>query len=108
MAGMIAALMSGGPIALPSLPCALCLAISSNEVITAAELDHGDPTAGGFIAPAKTLAGGWLVCEFHAEVMAHQLAETNYSNNGGPDTITAAGARRPLGDSFTLPPAVMA
>jgi len=107
MGAMIAALMGGGPLPLPTLPCALCLAINGNETATKAEVDHDQNLANSFVSPAKTLAGGWLVCEFHAEVLAHQLAESNYTHSGGFDTINPDGTRRPLADSFTLPPAVM-
>jgi len=99
---MMAALMGGGPLPLPSIACALCLAIDHN--------DTGNGNAGqssGFVESARTLAAGWLVCAFHAEVLAHQLAETNYGANGGPDPIRHDGTRRDLADSFTLPPAVM-
>lgn len=102
--GMMAAMMGGGPLPLPSLACALCLAIVQDDTST----HPGGPlTDDPFVNSAKTLAAGWLVCAFHAEVLAHQLAETNYNANGGPDTIRADGTRRPLADSFTLPPAVM-
>lgn len=102
--GLLASLMSGAPLELPSLPCALCLAVIQDDT-------KGHPagplTDDPFVNSAKTLAGGWLVCAFHAEVMAHQLADTNYSTNGGPDTINGDGTRRPLAAAFTLPPAVM-
>jgi len=94
-AGLIGALMGGGPIPLPSIACGLCVAI--NE----------DNPESMFVNAAKTLAAGWLVCAFHAEVLAHQLAETNYATGGVIDPIQADGTRRDLADSFTLPPAVM-
>jgi hypothetical protein len=103
-AGLIGALMGGGPIPLPSIACALCLAIVQDDTNT----HPGGPlTNDPFVNQAKTLAAGWLVCAFHAEVLAHQLAESNYTHSGGFDTINPDGTRRPLADSFTLPPAVM-
>jgi hypothetical protein len=103
--GLLASIMGGAPLELPKLSCALCLAIAADDTKKTPKLAA---VASPYVNAAKTLAGGWLVCEFHAEVMAHQLAETNYSRNGGPDTINTNGTRRPLADSFTLPPAVMA
>lgn len=88
MPGLMSALMGGGPIPLPSIACALCLAIDGH--------DHA--------APAKTLAAGWLVCAFHAEVLAHHLAAAN-ANTNGIRPMKRDGARRPLSDSFALPPA---
>ena len=104
--GLMAAIMSGGPLPLPAISCALCLAISNDDIASGRERDTDTPE-NVFVSPGVTIAGGWLVCAFHAEVLAHQLTETNYNRNGGPDPIRNDGTRRLLGDCFTLPPPVM-
>ena len=98
--GILAALMSGGPIPLPSLPCAICLACHN-------EATNRDD---GFVLPeirtAATLAAGWLVCDIHAQTMAHQLASDLFEAGAGPDPIyTMTGKRRELSMSFHVPPA---
>lgn len=107
-AGLLGALMSGGPLPLPSIPCALCLAIDNNELANPNGDQGPSRQPPAFVSSAKTLAAGWLVCEFHAEVLAHQLARKvgpfGVENGATGETIE----RTPmLADSFTLPPAVM-
>jgi hypothetical protein len=97
--GLMAAFMSGAPLPLPSIPCALCLAVRADE-IERNPADR-DPIR---VDDGTTLAAGWLVCAFHARVLAHQLADQAFFL-GGPDPVTSTGARRPLDVLIALPPA---
>lgn len=97
--GLIAALMSGGPLPLPSLPCAVCLACHGEAINNQGSLVPA-------IRTAATLAAGWLVCDIHAQTMAHQLANELWETGCGPDPIdTMSGRRNELGRSFRVPPA---
>lgn len=68
-AGLLAALMTGAPLPIPSIPCALCLVNRSEVIRHMVEPTDKLPR----VENADTLAAGWLVCLMHARSLAHQL-----------------------------------
>ena len=79
--------MSGAPLPIPKLPCAVCVGKYARG-----------PSSSPEPATATTLAGGWLVCTDHAGLMVLDLAATRYQLGTGTDPIHYDGTERDISE----------